>query len=100
MVRNSGGFILSITTDYCYSNNVNYKVGLNQNITNYHSQAYLNRCQKQNMKTTIKNFEIKQIIEFDFNKEFINSQKSFKNNKKLKILITPLEQKEKKQLKF
>ena len=100
----AGGFILSLTTDYCYSNNLNYKVGLNKNIT----KLSLPCVPKSLLKTQYRNdyqkfWEIKQIIEFDFNsriyqfaknplKEIIKNIENFDNSF--------YEQKEKKQIKI
>ena len=100
----AGGFILSITTDYCYSNNVNYKVGLNQNITRLSLPSVPQSLLKTKYENDYQKFwEIKQIIEFDFNNRIYQFAKN-----PLKEIIKKIEnfdnsfyeQKEKKQIKI
>ena len=100
----AGGFILSITTDYCYSNNVNYKVGLNQNITRLSLPSVPQSLLKTKYENDYQKFwEIKQIIEFDFNNRIYQFSKN-----PLKEIIKKIEnfdnsfyeQKEKKQIKI
>ena len=100
----AGGFILSITTDYCYSNNLNYKVGLNKNITKLSLPSVPQSLLKTQYRNNYQKFwEIKQIIEFDFNNRIYQFAKN-----PLKEIIKKIEnfdnsfykQKEKKQIKI
>ena len=100
----AGGFILSITTDYCYSNNVNYKVGLNQNITRLSLPSVPQSFLKTKYENDYQKFwKIKQIIEFDFKNRIYQFAKN-----PLKEIIKKIEnfdnsfyeQKEKKQIKI
>ncbi len=100
----AGGFILSITTDYCYSNNFNYKVGLNKNITKLSLPSVPQSLLKTQYKNDYQKFwKIKQIIEFDFNNRIYQFAKN-----PLKEIIKKIEnfdnsfykQKEEKQIKI
>ena len=73
----AGGFILSITTDYCYSNSLDYKVGLNKNI----SKSSLPSVPQSLLKTQYENdyqkfWEPKKIIEFDINNKIFQFTKN------------------------